>query len=144
MDAAQRILTARDANPLFEPCLVRLKILDWLPQDDTFAFFNTCRAFQQTVLQHNQQAAASPELGLVARPVRRPPNEHILSSLALVQWALASTQYRSSSARRTDVRCFRRLISGRICGGICALAADPPFWPSPYGPALRPVEVASR
>ena len=58
--ASQRILAARDANPLFEPCLLRLKIFDWLPQDDTFAFFTTCRAFQQTVQQHNQHAAARP------------------------------------------------------------------------------------
>ena len=71
--AALRILQATDANPLFEPCLVRRKILDWLPQDDTFAFFTTCRSFQQTVLQHNQQAAATPELGLKARAVRPPP-----------------------------------------------------------------------
>ena len=63
--------------------LLRLCILDALPDDDLLAFSTTCRTFKATVEQHNVFAAGTPQV----RVVKVPTSLHIVGSVALVCWA---------------------------------------------------------
>ena len=85
--AALCVLT--DASPHLQGISIRLIILSSLPDADIFAFYTTCSHFRDTVHRQNQLAEsdAAEAQGYVARTVKPPPSEHVVTSIALVEWA---------------------------------------------------------
>ena len=67
---------------------LRLHILPFVPVQDTLALYFTCKAWQKTIARHNEIAVTAQDRDV--RPIKAPPDAYLVTSLALVQWALGS------------------------------------------------------
>ena len=68
-----------DGGPL------RLLVLGYLPDEDTYAFTATSKTFLATVEQHNEICESK---GQTPRAVKPPPASHFLKRVETTQWAL--------------------------------------------------------
>ena len=109
VSAVAAVLT--DGSAHVEGLPLRLVILSFIPDVDTFAVYTTCKALRATVERHNALAQCKIK-GIVARVVKPPPARYIVTSVALVRWALAEG-WQWPKPKRYIVR----------EGGACALAA---------------------
>ena len=96
-----------DGGPL------RLLVLGYLPDEDTFAFTTTSITFRDTVQEHNRICEST---GQTPRAVKPPPASHFLKRVATTQWALDngwSWPRRNGCALAAGVGCVEVLQSAR-------------------------------
>ena len=86
-DGLLRAAVLEDGDTSLDGLPLRLLVLGYLPEEDSFSFATTSTTFRGTLEKHNEICESK---GQTPRAVKPPPASHFLKQAETTQWALDS------------------------------------------------------